>query len=76
MPTFLTEVRETLVAHLRQLTPATLFGKGKGEASIRVIDAPLVQAVARRSLRQMQGWLAVDALGPVRCVGAVDASVQ
>ncbi|HEY3949807.1 MAG TPA: GTPase HflX, partial [Phenylobacterium sp.] len=45
------EVRETLVAHLRQLTPATLFGKGKvaeighivelADAAVAVVDDAL-----------------------------------
>ena len=66
------EVRETLVAHLRQLTPATLFGKGKvqeighmvelADASVAIVDDALTP-VQQRNLEKAWQCKVIDRTG-------------
>ena len=66
------EVRETLVAHLRQLTPATLFGKGKVaeiggtieliEADVAIVDDALTP-VQQRNLEKAWNCKVIDRTG-------------
>jgi len=66
------EVRETLVATLRRLTPATLFGKGKveeighiielGEIDVAVIDDALTP-VQQRNLEKAWNCKVIDRTG-------------
>jgi GTP-binding protein HflX len=66
------EVRETLVANLRQLTPATLFGKGKveeighlvelTEANVAVVDDALTP-VQQRNLEKAWKVKVIDRTG-------------
>ncbi len=66
------EIRETLVAHLRQLTPATLFGKGKVEeighlveltnADVAVVDDSLTP-VQQRNLEKAWKCKVIDRTG-------------
>ncbi|HEX5263898.1 MAG TPA: GTPase HflX [Phenylobacterium sp.] len=66
------EVRETLVAHLRQLTPATLFGKGKvaeighlvelTKADVAVVDDSLTP-VQQRNLEKAWQCKVIDRTG-------------
>lgn len=66
------EVRETLVVHLRQLTPATLFGKGKVEevrvlAEVEEIDVVVIDdaltPVQQRNLEKAWGAKVIDRTG-------------
>ena len=66
------DVRETVIANLRQLTPATLFGKGKvteighivelAEASVAVVDDSLTP-VQQRNLEKAWQVKVVDRTG-------------
>jgi len=66
------EVRETLVANLRQLTPATLFGKGKveeightielAEADVAIVDDALTP-VQQRNLEKAWQVKVIDRTG-------------
>jgi GTP-binding protein HflX len=66
------EVRETLVANLRQLTPATLFGKGKvteighivelAEADVAIVDDSLTP-VQQRNLEKAWQVKVIDRTG-------------
>jgi GTP-binding protein HflX len=66
------EVRETLIANLRQITPATLFGKGKvaeiggmielAEADVAVVDDALTP-VQQRNLEKAWNCKVIDRTG-------------